>query len=414
MKFKLIPFIISILIVLGGTVGLCLYSYYGYDSNHFEYLTEYLHTTDYATIPDSLESQVEKYSKLKSTYYQVIDDGLQYYDIKKAKNTSIDQALYTSNPSKSTAGFGIDGAKFENGVLHVGDGDNHYFDVMLLLEATYTSDMGVWGYNYYFAIFNINYDLIYSGDNLYLLFVNGDKYSENDELYGASKLDQVMTEFKSGDINVLYNPSTSFYMTYLGTDFTLMDTGATKNGKKVSAKEVQRLYTMTSSKSVVSDLDDESASNLYFHELNNVCFSIVSTGKIGVSKDYNAEREDYKEIVRGTLNVKYPNYNEYFLNAKGQEVTKVHLGVDDYVAAYGTDENIKKGQTKYMEAAEWVIDWNKTTYPEYIRKHIIVVGIISFACSSLVAFLFYAIWQDDESKKSQTIKVIGKRYKKQK
>ena len=93
LKFKLVHFVIALLIVAGSVAGITLYSYYGHDTNKIKFANEYYHVEDYKSLT-ALE-QIENHVKLSGDSYAHIVDGLSFYDIKFKKE-------YNATPSDNS------------------------------------------------------------------------------------------------------------------------------------------------------------------------------------------------------------------------------------------------------------------------------------------------------------------------
>ncbi len=68
LKFKFIPFMISLLIVVGVTFGICWYSYHGYEGNKLKYLNSYFHVDDYES--QSASELINHAVKMQTTKFQ--------------------------------------------------------------------------------------------------------------------------------------------------------------------------------------------------------------------------------------------------------------------------------------------------------------------------------------------------------
>ena len=134
-KFRLVPFIISVAIVVGSVAGIMLYSYHGYDNNKLRFVADYFHYEDYKEV--STEEQIENYIKMTTHAYKKVDSGLKYYDINSKKE-------YNATPSSSSKNH-IEGATFENGVLHLPG----YFDLAMYAESLWNVDSKEWVFSYY-------------------------------------------------------------------------------------------------------------------------------------------------------------------------------------------------------------------------------------------------------------------------
>ena len=83
LKFKLVHFLIALLIVAVSVSGITLYSYYVFEPNKVEFVNDYSNVEDYKSV--SAEEQIENYVKFNSESYAHIKDGLSFYDVKSKK-----------------------------------------------------------------------------------------------------------------------------------------------------------------------------------------------------------------------------------------------------------------------------------------------------------------------------------------
>ena len=377
LKFKLIPFLISLFIVIGAVTGICLYSYYKYENNKILFVADYFHYEDYKSV--TTEEQIENFVKMESKYYQLVTDELRYFDVKSGKE-------FNEPPSKdSKNSVQGNGATWSNGVLHIPG----YFDLKFYTEITWNSDQETWVYSYYAFVYNVNY---FSNDvinNLYFCFVNGtgeseyDKANDSGELYGTTKLNLVLQEVKdgkNGTPNTINEPKYKYSGTSSTYPMYIHDNKA--SGEILGSDDdphVYRLTSMTESNSETSSLDDEETTGRWLSELSSASFSIFYTKGSSITENEN----DVVEIVRGTYNRKYETAKKFN-------------------TAYGTDENIHKG---------FAGDLYKAGYGKFIFKRIFIQGLVTFIISGILATLFYLIWQDDleENPKVKSYKPLKKK-----
>jgi hypothetical protein len=374
--FKLIPFIISLLIVIISVTGISLYSYYGYENNKLRFVADYFNYETHSSV--STVDQIENFVKFESSYYQNVSTNLTYYDAKSGKE-------YTSTPSSSSKNL-VNGATWSDGVLHLPG----YFDIKVYAESTWNDTQEVWVLSYYFFIYNVNYSTADIIDHLYLAFVDGTGTSGEGELYGTTKLDVVMQEIKDGQNGGPDSANLPSYK-YSGNisssySMYIYDNDATGSALSSTTPYVYRLTTLSECVSETSDLDDDVSSRI-FAELESCTFSIFYSGSTDLYSALSADTgiSDMKELVRGTF------VNSY-----------------DDVAAFNTAVNTNGIKTGYQK------DLYKAGYGKFIFLRIFIEALITFVISGLLAFLFYLIWQDDSETDSKEIKIIKKKKKKSK
>ena len=62
-RFKLIPFLISLLLVVGITFAICWYSFYGYKLNRIKFYDDYFHKSDYKDV-ETLKKYINDKGKI--------------------------------------------------------------------------------------------------------------------------------------------------------------------------------------------------------------------------------------------------------------------------------------------------------------------------------------------------------------
>lgn len=372
--FKIIPFLISLFILIGSVSGICLYSYYKFDANMLKFVAEYSHFEDYKSV--ATEKQIEDMVKLNSEYYQQVETGLKYYDVKSGNE-------YTSTPSDSSKDL-VRGATWKNGVMHIPG----YFDIKAYAVTTWNAESEKYIYSYYFYLYNVNYEVEDIIRHLYFVFVKGigDPTDEH-ELYGTKKLELVLEEVENGE-NGGPNGTNLDQFAYTGKNVSsrtmyIRDNNAT-NTVTDTTPFVYRLVTLAESQSETSDLDNEEKSHS-FGELENCTFSIFHSGDTDIYDAITAgdKLTGMKEIVRGTFENPYTSAEKFneAINAEGSMIYRGY-GENLYKAGYG----------------------------KFIWPTILLHGSIAFVISGILAVLFYLIWQGDEptSDKDKKIKKLKK------
>ena len=362
LKFKLVHFIIALLIVAGSVAGITLYSYYGHDTNKIKFANEYYHVEDYKSLT-ALE-QIENHVKLSGDSYAHIVDGLSFYDIKSKKE-------YNATPSDNSKNH-INGATWENGVLHIPG----WFDLTVYAQTNYNNDAEEWTFTYYLYLFNVNYKTADMMDKLYFCFVNGTGESGENELYGVTKLDVMIDEIRNAEYGGPDGANIPQF-SYTGKQASsnplyIYDNGAT--GAGVTESEVPYIYrltSMTEALSTNSDLDDDITSR-WFYELESSTFSIFHSGSYGLTDAIsNGTTDELEEIVRGTYVNPYEDAEDF--NSK----------VGDGVVFDGADGSLYK-----------------VGYGKFMFWRLVIEGAVTFIVSGILAILYYLIWQDEEVEKT--------------
>ena len=362
LKFKLVHFVIALLIVAGSVAGITLYSYYGHDTNKIKFANEYYHVEDYKSLT-ALE-QIENHVKLSGDSYAHIVDGLSFYDIKSKKE-------YNATPSDNSKNH-INGATWENGVLHIPG----WFDLTVYAQTNYNSDAEEWTFTYYLYLFNVNYKTADMMDKLYFCFVDGTGESGENELYGVTKLDVMIDEVRNAEYGGPDGANIPQF-SYTGKQASsnplyIYDNGAT--GAGVTESEVPYIYrltSMTEALSTNSDLDDEISSR-WFYELESSTFSIFHSGSYGLTDAItNGTTDELEEIVRGTYVNPYEDAEDF--NSK----------VGDGVVFDGADGSLYK-----------------VGYGKFMFWRLVIEGAVTLLVSGILAVLYYLIWQDEEVEKT--------------
>ncbi len=361
-NFKVVHFVIALLIVIGSVSGVILYSYYAHDTNKIKFANEYFHVEDYKSV-DSLE-QIENYVKLTADSYAKISDGLSFYDINSKKE-------YNATPSDNSKNH-INGVTWDNGVLHIPG----WFDIVVYAQTTYNTDAEEWVFTYYLYLFNVNYKTADMMDKLYFMFVDGTGESDENELYGVTKLDLMIEEVKDaeyGGPNGTNLPQYSFTGKQASSNpLYIYDNGASGAGVTTdTVPYIYRLTSMTEAISGTSDLDDDIESARWFYELSSCTFSIFHSGSNDLTTAIqNGTTDELEEIVRGTYTNPYKDAEDF--NEK----------VDDGIVFDGAASSLYKvGYGKFMF---WTL---------------VLEGAITLIVSGVLAFLYYLIWQDEEEVK---------------
>ncbi len=372
-KFKLIPFIISLAIVLGSVAGITLYSYFEYDNNKLRFVADYFHYEDYKSIETT--TQIDEFIDMTTYAHQHINSGLKFFDVKSKKE-------YTNVPSDNSKNF-INGVTWDNGVLHIPG----YFDLKVYAETLYNTEDEKWVFSYYIYLYNVNYETKDLINHLYFSFVEGIGESSEGELYGTTKLDTVIKEFKDGEnggANAINLPTFQYSGNH-SSSYTMYihDNNAVNHGLTDDVPYVYRLTALNETLSESSELDDDIEERRWFAELEESTFSIFYSGTDSLSDAItNGTTDEIQEIVRGTYVNPYKDAEAF--NKLAEE----------------ENSDIKLGYSKNLY---------KAGYFQFIIGRIVIEGLVTLVISGILAVLFYLIWQDDEEEPKTRVKTLKKK-----
>lgn len=267
LKFKLIPFLLSLLIVFGVTFGICWYSYHDYPINRYTFYEEYFHLNDYEEyettelLENSIKFQFNEYTKASSTV-----------------------SVHASEKE--------DAPTYKNGTIHVPG----YFDIDVYI--TNTINQGESTYSYYFYFYNVDYQhsAFDPADRIKIVVVEGSgkgvpgEDESEEDIYGDALLDRELEELFDEDEN--NNPKYSglypFAWTREQNTYPVFDNGF-KNDENNPDITEHYVYRASPRQSHVKDeIFNESVP-----ADGTATFAIVAT---------NAKYEtEYEELVRGTI-----------------------------------------------------------------------------------------------------------------
>lgn len=373
LKFKLVHFLIALLIVAVSVSGITLYSYYVFEPNKVEFVNDYFNVEDYKSV--SAEEQIENYVKFNSDSYAHIKDGLSFYDV-KSKNE------YNATPSSGNKDF-IEGATWDNGVLHIPG----WFDLKMYAQTSYNEDAEEWAFTYYLYLFNVNHKTKDFVDKLYFCFVDGMGESEEPDLYGVTKLDLMIDEIKNaeyGGPDGTNLPQYAFTGEKVSSNpLYIYDNGATGvNTTDDEVPYIYRLTSMTEALSQTSDLETVESAR-WFYELDTTTFSIFHSGSNTLTDAItNGTTDELEEIVRGT-----------------------------YVNPYKDAEDFNEKVGDNTVFAGYAQDLEKAGFADFIFWDIFWQGVITFVVSGILALLYYLIWQTDADEDNKKKVVIAKKKK---
>ena len=362
--FKLIPFLISLFIVIGSVTGICLYSYYNYENNKLRFVADYFHYEDYSSV--DTQQQIEDFIKFQSVNYQVVNNNLTYSDVKsglKYKEAPLGQ---TAKKNK------FNDATWKDGILEIPG----YFKIKAYGMTTYNKDAKKFVYSYYFYLFDVNYENV-NVDDLYLVFVDGNTDNPEDgKLYGLEKLDLALDEIKSADNGGANTVNLQSYK-YSGKSVTsysmyIHDNNA-KNYKGQEENEIPYVYRLTTLSETLLENDKEanvSKESRTFSELPTVTFSIFDSH----GSELGEKMDEMEELVRG-------------------EYTAEFTKAEDFNKAAESNKTIMSGANGVIYDAG---------YGKFIWLRITIQGLGTLLISGALAVLFYLIWQDDPEQQIKT------------
>lgn len=343
-KIRIIPFLISLLIVLGSVGGIAIYAY-NWTVNHERYLE---HIYDIENKNGELTNQtLDETMKWTSHFYQFNPGTLKYRD-------SDTRREYGETPFTNIYD-GTIGNYFKNGVFHI----EGWFDVVLYSIVTQVEveneDTGEkkfeYNLNYYFIFENIDYAATKNFDpqNIGLVFVEGigegekDPTDSNSKEFGDAALDTYLENIENGEST----STNAYYYYYSGPtiSYRVIDKNATNTPDDVTTY----LYK-------IMPFEGET-SKTYFNELEEITFALIYTDSEG----------NIKNLAEGTL-TDLPTLEDYTSGKAGSE---------------GYAEN-----------------YNKAPYLAFIWPRILLASAIALVLSGIVAILFYLIWDTEEPVKN--------------
>lgn len=360
LRFKLIPFLLSLLIVLGATAGIAVYSYKDWSLNKVSFLNDYFHNenhNDYETT-----ELIENMVKWRGNKYERVVSDLSFRDYGPNKTT------YTETPVKSAADGKI-GAYYKDGYLHYPG----WFDVALYAIANEYE--GSWSLSYYFMFFNIVYrDKDFDPTNFRIVFTKGtnapgETNEDNptpDEVI-ASQLDSIRKSTSNGTLGAT---ATNYFS--WSSDFKINDSAYS-----------YYIWDNGFEDTVFSDTTPHYVLSCSPHNNFDNSANLLSMGETTFSIFYfDGQNEDgttkIEELVEGTLK-NIPETAEDFIEK------------ENLLAGYGAN---------YYTAP----------YKDYIWKKVLLHAGIAFGISAIIAFLFYLLWMtptpstEQKSKKNKSKK----------
>lgn len=362
-RFKLIPFLISLLLVVGITFAICWYSFYGYKLNRIKFYDDYFHKSDYKDVETT--ALIENAVKFQFLGYKKDSSSIKFY---------------TKDDSK------IDFTDKKNGTINV----PNYFDIDIYMLDTSSDANGDASYAYYFYFYNINYKTLKidytslqanQGEPVDTPFsvitVKGKGSPSEDELndpnvklYGDALIDDTIKKLNSGTSNnIKTNEGAALSATAYSENNNQHNYLVYDNGSSIT-----KFDTPVWRVSPRLDIDSKTPFVKGTYEDGEATFAIC----INVDGSYT-------EIIRGTFdNLNDLDKVDYKLGANGDVLNNKAL---------------------------------KKEYRSFIWPRVLVHGIIAFVISLIIAILFYMIWQDNKEvieKETKSSKFNGSIQKKSK
>ena len=290
-KFKVIPFCISLLIVILITGGIGVYTTFYYGQADVKFLSGYLGVEENENL--SSAEYINKALELETKGYIDAPESikLNFRDAKTKNNYGPEK--FESISQGNVANY------FKDGVMHV----EGYFDIslkILLTEEKNSKGEIEQSYTYVFYLYNIDYtkmgfeNTVDPQDRIRIAFVEGvdsrneDQYTDDESYLGDVALKEMMDdETYEGDLAVL-SFTYGYYNEKKGVsgNYPVYDRGATVDTEKME---------ITSANDPVCVLKSSLYNNSegkYFDELEAVTFSIYVL---------NEEETKHTTIVEGTV-----------------------------------------------------------------------------------------------------------------
>ena len=360
-KFKIIPFCISLLMVILVTGGIGVYTTFYYGETDKAFLNKYLdeNVEENKNLP--INQFLDKVLKLEYSYVSNADSqqdlGLSYRDPNTKKT-------YTEEKFGSYEDGNVNNY-YKNNIMHV----NSYFDVELKLvvsETTNEKGETVTSLQYMFYFYNMDYTKMgiesanEAQERIRIGFVEGVNskpladYTDDEEKEGDAALEEMLTKLED-ESDYTGAPSVMKYNygytnAKKGVDVTanLRDKNAKINPEKMEKSEalVQKLNLSVG----------VNPNNEYFDEMESATFSIILLNDDG--------EEGFTNLVEGT-------------------VSNI-LSIDE-MQKRDTD----KGYNNVL--------YKSPLFVKYTWTKIALASGIAFVLSGVLATLFYMIWIDEKA-----------------
>ena len=348
-QFKIIPFFISLLIVLLITGGIGIYTTFYYGGTDLKFLEGYIgydknkntNTGDY----------IEKFVQLESSKYILNskETGLNYRDPKTGLVYEVDQT--------------IEGNVYKGDFMHV----ENYFDIALyaiLTESENTKGEIELSVSYSFYFYNINYEKLQNQKPVFqIAFVEGvgtNTDEDDDKLIGDEALEKMMADSSYGGDTISMKHS----YTYAKNIFYLYDNGA---------------------KTVGTDYKIENGTNSLCAYKANLFNSSTYSYTNENEETISVGSKDFSDMESATFAI-----YQLITNDDGSEsaTTIIEGTIDNIFNEKDADKFVLKGYDHtYYKVPSFIL---------YTWSTILMFTGISFVVSVILAALFYFIWVDDK------------------
>lgn len=266
LKFKIIPFLISLLLVVGVTFGICWYSLHDYQINKNRFYDDYFHVEDYEDVDST--TLIENAIKYDYSNYKKADSVLSITDFNKDL-------------------LGDESATYKDGTIHIPG----YFDIDVYLQ--YSDDgQGTGKCEYYFYFYNVQYTKIANiSSPLTVILARGTGVMSEDELediedtdfdslYGDTLIDKAIDRIN--DETNTNNGSQNTAVQFSVNSYPVYDNNATN-----APTGYNRVWRAP----IRNDINNDDIYDEEINEFGTLTFAILSYAKDGTCK----------ELLRGTI-----------------------------------------------------------------------------------------------------------------
>lgn len=366
-KFKIIPFCISLLMVILVTGGIGVYTTFYYGQTDVKFLDKYfdIESKENKNLPT--EQYIEKALQLENKFYSDADIqkelGLSYRDPKTKK-------AYTAEKFSSLTDGNVSNY-YKNNVMHV-DG---YFDLELKVLISETKDEKgeiVTSLEYVFFFYNMDYTKMGfesaadPQERIKIAFVDGvnskteNEFDEDETHTGDLALSEMMNDDSYAGDPAVFRYEYGYYSEKKAVDVALpiYDRGAVVDGENLKVGDESNPVTVYKCNISVAP----NTNSQYFDELESATFCIYLL---------NDGEASHTSLVEGT-------------------VSNI-LQLDDF-----DEDTFEKGYNNKLHTAPSFVKYTWTT--------ITIFTGIALILSTVLATLFYMIWIDDKQPVKKTRK----------
>lgn len=358
-KLKIIPFCISLLMVILVTGGICIYTTFYFGQTDVKFLDKYFDVESKENKNLPTEQYINKALELENKLYSDADIqkelGLTYRDPKTKKTYTAEK--FPSLSDGNVANY------HKNNVMHV-DG---YFDVELKVLISETKDekgKTVTSLEYVFFFYNIDYTKMGfesasdPQEKIKIAFVDGvnskteDEFDEDEDYTGDYALELMMDDDSYAGDPAIMKYTYGYYKEKKAVDYNnyIFDRGATVDGENLKIGDASNPVTVYKCNISVAP----NTNSQYFDELESATFCIY------LLKD---GEKSHTSLVEGTI-------------------TNI-MELDDF-----NEDTFNKG---YNNVLHKVPSFVKYTWPT-----IAIATSIALVLSTVLATLFYMIWIDEK------------------